>query len=357
MSDGLHRWRQGWKGTDRVVVARRPGGELGAESVRIIEAAGLKIDYSPLRDGDGRLSPAVERAEVLLSVGVPFDAETLAALPHARLLLRPYVGYDDLDVDAATELGILVANVPDTFIIEVADHTLALLLAANRKLFQMDAFIRDGRWASGIDARKAAAPIRRLSTLTLGLVGFGGIGRLVAQRAAPFGFRIVAADPFVPASVAAEYGVTLLPLDDVLREADILSIHVFLSRQTRHLIDARCFALMKPSAILVNTSRGPVVDEGALIEALKAGAIAGAALDVMEEEPLDPASPLIGMDNVILAPHLASYSVEGGEVHRERVGQLAVQAATGLLERKVVINKDLYDRVAGLPELADARRF
>jgi D-3-phosphoglycerate dehydrogenase len=355
LTDPLERWRQGWRGTKQIVVTR-PDAALADESRAVLEAAGCQLVLTTLRDEQGRLRDEVCQAEVLISGGEPIDAETFGALRRARFLLRPYVGYDDIDVEAASQQGILVANVPDTFIEEVANHTLALLLAHNRRLAQMDRFVRDGRWAAGQAARQVGHPIRRLSTMALGLIGFGNIGRLVAQRAAPFGFRLLACDPYVQAGVAAEYGVELLPMDEVLRQSDLLSIHVFLSGATRHLIDARALSLMKPTAVLINTSRGPVVDEPALIEALESGRLAGAALDVFEQEPLDPASPLTRLHQVILAPHLASYSDEGDALHRERVGQLALQGARGLPERKVVIDKALYDRLAALPELAGVPR-
>ena len=357
MTDALGRWRQGWQGTRRVVVASRVGQVVGEETRAVLEQAGLEIVTTTLLDDNGALTEEAAGAEVLISAGTPIDARAFGALSRNRFVLRPYVGYDDIDVEAATEQGILVANVPDTFIQEVADHTLMLLLAAQRRLPMMDRFVRDGRWAQGEQAREVAHPIRRLSTMTLGLVGFGNIARLVTQRAAPFGLRVLAYDPYVAPDVAAEHGVSLVSFDELLAESDIVSVHVFLSKDTRHLLNAERLARMKPTAILVNTSRGPVVDEAALIEALRAGRLAGAALDVFEQEPLDPASPLIGMDNVILLPHLASYSDEGGLLHRQRVGQLAIQAAAGgLPERKVVINKGLYDALAAMPELANVTR-
>src|SRR5438876_3996745 len=135
----------------------------------------------------------------------------------------------------------------------------------------MDRFVREGRWAAGEVARELARPMRRLSTMTLGLVGFGNIGRLVAARAAPFGFRVIAADPYVSPEVAAEYGVTLVPLDELMRQSDIVSVHVFLNKETRHLLDSERLSIMKPTAVLVNTSRGPTVDESALADALQAG--------------------------------------------------------------------------------------
>ena len=356
MIDPLERWRAGWNGTSQIVAAVPSSASVADATREVLESGGCELAFTGLHDGSGRLAGAVAEAEVLISGGMPLDADAFAGMRKARFLLRPYVGYDDIDVDAATAQGILVANVPDTFIEEVANQTLALILAWNRRLFEMDRFVRNGRWAAGEVARQVARPMRRLSTMTLGLVGFGNIARLVVARARPFGFRIIACDPYVSGDVAAEHGVELVPLDEVMRQSDVVSVHVFLSASTRKLIDAHCFELMKPTAILVNTSRGPVVDEPALIKALQSGQLAGAALDVFEQEPLDPASPLTGMEQVILAPHLASYSDEGNALHHVRVGQLALQGARGLPERKVVINKDLYDSLVALPSLAGVKR-
>jgi D-3-phosphoglycerate dehydrogenase len=310
-----------------------------------------------MHDAAGQISKEVAEAEVLISGGTLLEAPDFAAMTKARFLLRPYVGYDDIDVDGATEQGILFANVPDTFIEEVSNQTLGLLLATNRRLMPMDKFVRSGRWFAGENPRQVAHPIRRLSTMTLGLLGFGGIGRLVAQRAAPFGFRVIAHDPYISASSTAGTGVTLVSREALLEESDIISVHVLLNKETRGMVDAGWFAQMKPTAILINTSRGPVIKEPDLIDALRSGRIAGAGLDVMEVEPLDPASPLCQLENVILAPHLASYSDEGDAHHRDRVGQLAAQAAlAGLPERKVVVNKALYDAIDALPEMRGVKR-
>jgi D-3-phosphoglycerate dehydrogenase len=353
----LRRWRQGWAGTKRIVVAARPESPLADESRAVIDQTGLELVETTLRDERGKLRQEVLDAEVLVSAGMPMDAETFRQLERTRFVLRPYVGYDDLDIEAATEAGILVANVPDTFVEEVANHALALILAANRRLLPMDRLVRDGRWFRGVKARELARPMPRLSTMTLGLVGFGNIARLTAKRALPFGFRIIASDPYVDPESVVGTNVELVPLDQLLRESDVVSVHVFLSKETRGLLSAERLALMKPTAVLVNTARGPVVDEAALCDALRNGRLAGAALDVMAVEPLDPASPLCGMENVILAPHLASYSDEGVALHFVRVGHLAVQGARGLPERKVVINKSLFDEVVGLPAMANVQKF
>ncbi|MDQ3809459.1 MAG: C-terminal binding protein [Chloroflexota bacterium] len=332
----------------RLAVAGAASSGLAERTLQTLRGAPIELIQQPLLDPDGSVAEAVADADVLISGGAPIDGRVADQLRRVRFVLRPYVGYDDIDVDALTERGILFANVPDTFIEEVANHTLALILATNRKLLEMDAFVRQGRWSAGERARQAAAPIQRLSQLTLGLVGFGNIARLVVERARPFGFTMLAADPYVQPEVAEAMGVRLVPLEQVLAESDVVSLHVFLNPQTRHLLNAQRFAQMKRGAYLVNTSRGAVVDEVALVEALRSGHLAGAGLDVFEQEPVAADNPLLGMSNVILAPHLASYSVEGDERHQERVAEIALQVINGgLPERKVVVNKELYDRIEG----------
>ncbi len=312
-----------------------------------LKEAHAELIQRPLREADGSVSKEVAEADVLISGGALVDEAVLSQLHNVRFLLRPYVGYDDIDVDAATRHGIVFANVPDAFIEEVANHTLALILAGNRKLLETDRFVKSGAWSAGARNREASVPIRRLSALTLGLVGFGNIAKLVVDRARPFGFRFLAADPFVTEAAAAAYGVGLVPLDQLLAESDVVSLHVFLNAQTRGIINARCFSLMKPDAYLVNTSRGPVVDEKALIEALQSGKLAGAGLDVFEIEPVAADNPLLQMPNVTLTSHIASYSVEGDISHQARTSEILMQVVKGELpERKVVVNKDLYDQLA-----------
>jgi D-3-phosphoglycerate dehydrogenase / 2-oxoglutarate reductase len=336
----LSRWDPaGWNEHGRIVIT---GTSIDRNDLAIADliAAGFEPTAAPVRTPEGDVSETVGQADVVISGGTPLDQSVFSKLARTRFLLRPYVGYDDIDVDAATEQGILVANVPDTFIEEVANQTMAFVLACNRKVLPLDRYMRSGAWPVDRRGRNAGRPIRRVSSLTLGIVGFGNIGRLVAERARPFGFTMLAFDPFVPADAGQPYGVRLESLETVLRESDIVSLHVFLSRETRGLISAERLALMKPSAYLVNTSRGPVVDERALIDALQANHIAGAALDVFEQEPLPADSPLLRLDNVILSPHVASYSEEGDLAHRHRVAQIALQVAKGgLPERKVVINR------------------
>ena len=341
----------------RVAVAGGRTSRVSEATERALRAAPkLELIQRPLLEPDGSVAPQVADSDVLISGGARLDDNIFGQLRRVRFVLRPYVGYDDIDVDAATRHGILFANVPDTFIEEVANQTLAFVLATNRKVLEMDRFVREGKWSAGERGREAAQPIRRMSALTLGLVGFGNIARLVLERAKPFGVRVVAADPYVSADVAAAQGVELMELDELMRQSDIVSVHVFLNAETRGLIDARRLGLMKPSAYLVNTSRGPVIDEAALIEVLRARRIAGAALDVFEVEPVAADNPLLRMDNVVLSPHIASYSEEGDARHQVRIAEIALQVVNGgLPERKVVVNKALYDAVAAQLVPAAAR--
>ena len=237
--------------------------------------------------------------------------------------MRYAIGVDTIDVPAATERRIMVANVPDYCIAEVSDHALALILALVRKVKVMDAEVQRGTWSF-----RRAVPIRRLGELTLGLIGFGHIGREVARKARALNFHGVCAfDPYVTA-VDPALGVTLAPLQTVLRTADVLSVHAPATPDTRHLIGAEALAQMKPGALLVNTSRGALVDEAAVARALREGRLAGAALDVLEDEANAQDSPLRGLENVILTPHMAWYST--GAI-RELQRKVAEQVRDALL--------------------------
>src|SRR5579859_8098140 len=207
----------------RIVAAGGPNWRIGETSLQGLREASAEIVQRPLREADGSISDEVADADILISGGALIDDSVLSQLRNVRFLLRPYVGYDDIDVDAVTRHGILFANVPDAFIEEVAIHTLALILACNRNLIQNDAFVKSGRWSAGERNRSATVPLRRTSTLTLGLVGFGNIARLVVDRARPFGFRFLAADPFVTPEAAAAMGVSLVSLEELLGQSDIVS--------------------------------------------------------------------------------------------------------------------------------------
>ncbi len=342
------RWdRAQWHSPGRVAIASR--GAAGVNRDDVVHAAllghGLDITVEPLHRGDGKVASAFAEADVVIS-GVSLNATDIAQLAQARLILRPYVGYDDIDVDAATANGILFANVPDAFSEEVANHALALILGMNQQLLISDRFVRSGEWADRRGRPDRAVPVRRLSVLTVGLVGFGVIARLTAERLRPFGFTVLAYDPYVDQSVADQYGVTLVSFDDLLGQSDFVSVHTFLSASTRHLVNGARLAQMKKGAYLINTARGPLVDEVALIEALKSGHLAGAGLDVTDVEPLAKDSPLHGLPNVILTPHMSSESVEAGHAVRRRTHEISSSVALGgLPDRHVCQNRPLFDQV------------
>ncbi len=345
------RWqnKEQWKVPGRVVFAGRRGGEVNAEDPTHAALLAQLIDVQvlPFTDEQGKVTPEVADADVVITGGMPIGEREVSQLPKTRLLLRPYVGYDDIDVEAVNAQGILMANVPDAFSEEVANHALCLILAMNQQLLVSDKYVRSGEWERRRGRPNWNPPIHRLSVQTLGLVGFGTIARMVAQRAAPFGYRILAYDPYLSQDVADAYSVRLVDLDELLQESDVVSVHTFLAASTRHLVNAQRLAQMKKTAYLINTARGPIVDEEALAEALRSGQLAGAGLDVTEVEPLVASSPLIQMENVILTPHMASASVEGAQALKRRVAEIAAAVAMGRLpERHVTVNKGLYDQLA-----------
>jgi D-3-phosphoglycerate dehydrogenase len=241
--------------------------------------------------------------DVLLVQWAPVTRRVLSAMPRVRCIVRYGVGVNNFDLDAARELGVTAANVPDYCVEEVSDHAIAMILALGRRIPQDDAQIRRGDWGIA-----KYLPLPAFRSLTLGLLGFGAIGRRVAEKIRCFGFRIIASDPHVADSVFREHAVEPVNWDRLLETADILSLHTPLLPGTKHIINRHSIERMRPGALLINTSRGPLVKEQDLIEALRQGRLAGAGLDVFEVEPLPPNSPLRELHNVILTSHAASVS-------------------------------------------------
>jgi D-3-phosphoglycerate dehydrogenase len=312
------------------------------EKLRQVDAELIMHPYVAEED----LIPAVRDADAIINAGGRFPATVIRALDKARVIVQGSVGYDQIDLDAATAKGIMVANLFDYCIEEVADHAMTLTLACARRLRFMERVVQEGLW--GRDRRammQRIGPVERLSLQTLGIVGFGNIGKLVARRASGFGFRIVTADPYVQPDVARQHGAELLPLDELLRQADLITLHVFLNAQTRHLIGAPQLALMKRSAYLINTCRGPIVDEPALIAALRDGQIAGAGLDVFEQEPIGTENPLLKMENVIATPHVAVYSNRALELNRTQPFDEVARVLGGQYPRGL-INRGLKEKIA-----------
>ena len=247
-------------------------------------------------------------ADAVLVTYAKLPGDLLRQLTRCKAIGRFGLGVDNIDVPAAVECGITVTYVPDYCMREVSDHAMALLLALARKVVFSNNLVQAGRWEM-----PAVVPIRRLEGQVLGLVGFGNIPRLVAPKAQAFGLKVITHDPFVPPNVIARARVESVSFDDLLARADFVSIHAPLLPETRGLFDHAAFTKMKRGACLINTARGPLVDEPALIAALDSGHLGAAALDVVATEPLAKDSPLLGRANVILTPHTAFYSIEALE--------------------------------------------
>ena len=259
-----------------------------------------------LRDADGAIISSM-----------PITDAVLSETPRLKVIALRGVGYDSVEVAAATARGIPVAVAPG-FTDSVADYVFGLLLTVARQVALADRLVRDRRWEVLVSANIAGK--------TMGIIGLGRIGKAVARRARGFDMPILAADVVRDSEFAASHGVQYVPLDALLRQSDVVSINAPLQGDTRHLIDGQALALMKPTAYLINTARGDLVDEAALAAALRAGRLAGAGLDVFHDEPLQD-SPLRGLDNVVLSPHLAAYSREG----LRETGLLAARAVLDVL--------------------------
>jgi len=271
--------------------------------------ARLNPEYRMAKSASADDILAVARdADAVLVTYAKLSGELLRQLTRCKAIGRFGLGVDNIDLPAATECGIAVNYVPDYCLREVSDHAMALLLALARKVTAANALVQSGRWEL-----PPLVPLRRLEGQVLGLVGFGNIPRALAPKARAFGLRVATYDPYVDKVAADAAGVECVGFDDLLARADFISVHAPLQPATRGLINAKAFAKMKKGAMLINTARGPLVDEAALIAALDSGHLGGAALDVVAHEPLAKDSPLIGRSNLILTPHTAFYSVEALE--------------------------------------------
>jgi len=247
-------------------------------------------------------------ADAVLVTYAKLPGELLKELTRCKVIGRFGLGVDNIDIPAAAQLGITVTYVPDYCLREVSDHAMALLLAMGRKVPFSNSLVQSGRWEV-----PPIVPLRRLEGQVLGLIGFGNISRALAPKAKAFGLTVITHDPYVSADVVTAFGVENTSFEELLRRSDFVSIHAPLLPATRGLMNAAAFAQMKKGAFLINTARGPLVDDTALAEALDSGHLGGAALDVVTVEPLGKESRLLGRDNVILTPHTAFYSVEALE--------------------------------------------
>ncbi|UZG60315.1 C-terminal binding protein [Rhodococcus opacus] len=270
-------------------------------------------------------SEAAFGASVVLVNKAPMPRSVLSQLAPSATVIRYGVGTDNIDLDAARELGIQVANIPDYGTSTVAEHTCSAILSLLRKLSMFDTRVRERGWFDPVEM----APLRDFAETTIGLVGLGRIGHAVQARLAAFGFDFLAYDPRADRDDAARNGIRLVELPELLSTAHAVSLHAPLTPATHHLISSAALALMKPDTVLVNTSRGGLVDADALVEALRSGRIAGAALDVFEEEPLPSHAALRAIPNVVLTPHAAYYSDQAFD----RLHRLAVEETARALRR------------------------
>jgi D-3-phosphoglycerate dehydrogenase len=283
---------------------------------------------------------AVREADVVMIGGFRVDAAMIGAMERARVICGFGHGFEGVDVDAATKAGILVTNAAEICHLEVANHAAALILALNRKVVQYDRAMRRGVWD-----RPAGRPITPLDGETAGLVGLGAIGQALARRLQPFGLRVIAYDPYVEEHPARELGGRMVgDLQSLLSESDWVSVQVPLNGDTRHMLGEREFRAMKRTAYFVNCCRGGVIDEAALTRALQEGWIAGAGLDVFEQEPTDPANPLLRLENVIATPHAGGESTESAALSARVASRQAAAVLRGEWPNRVV-NPGVYGRL------------
>jgi D-3-phosphoglycerate dehydrogenase / 2-oxoglutarate reductase len=307
------------------------------ETARVVLGSiGAELQLAPEATPEAILKVAAP-ADALLVTYAKITGEMIRQMTRCRIISRFGIGVDNVDLDAATAAGIVVTNVPDYCIDEVSDHAMALLLALARKIPASNAQVHGGRWEM-----KAVVPIHRLKGRILGLAGFGRIPRLVVPKARAFGLRVIVHDPLVQADVFARERVDQVDFDELLSESDYISIHTPLLPETRNLFSTDAFSRMKPGAYLINTARGPIVDEQALAKALDARQLAGAALDVMPNEP-PTGSPLLGRDNVIITPHTSFYSEESLLELQRKAAEEVVAVLSGRPPRNPV-NPEALER-------------
>jgi D-3-phosphoglycerate dehydrogenase len=332
----------------RVAVTRdflKPDGSLCFPDIglSLLDAAGITWEF--LAEQCSELQPNHVRGyDAVLLLGPRVTAASFEGNDRLLLVARFGVGYDNVDVAACTRHGVLLTITPDGVRRPVAAAAITLLLALSHKLLLKDQLTRQGRWSEKLDHMGMGVTGR-----TLGVIGLGNIGRDIFTLARPFQMRHCAFDPFVTPADAAAIGVDLMPLDELLRSADYVCISCALTPQTRHLVNADRLAIMKPTAYLINVARGPIVDQRALTEALLAGRIAGAGLDVFENEPIDPEDPILKLDNVIVSPHALCWTDECFRGNGHSACQSIVDVSAGRAPRHIVDRSALdHPRVRAL---------
>jgi D-3-phosphoglycerate dehydrogenase len=298
-----------------------------------LDPIGAEIIEVPAKTEEEFIAAARD-ADALIARNRRITATIIKSLPKCKVIGLSSVGADTVDVDAATAAGIVVTNVPDVFIDEVADHTMAMFLAAHRRLRLMHQMTVEGRWREG---RPYFNEIPRLYGQTFALISFGNVAKAVARRCHAFGLHVIAFDPYVAELDMTSVGVEpVTSLLELLRRGDFVSMHAPLNDETQHLMSLQQFQAMKRTALFINNGRGPTVDETALVKALQEGWIAGAALDVFEQEPVDTGNPLLKMENVIVTPHIASATARMAPESRRRLGREIATVLQGKWPRSAV---------------------
>jgi D-3-phosphoglycerate dehydrogenase len=324
--------------TWKVIITDCDHGSIQEEKEEF-DRIGAELILAQIREEEDMIRVCKE-ADGLLNQYALLTRKVIEKLPKCKVIARYGVGVDSIDFKAATELGIIVANVPDYCIDEVSDHTIALILSLVRKISFFNQKAKSEQW----DFR-LGIPIHRIRGKTLGLIGCGKIGLEVAKKISIFGVRVIAFDPYIE---KAPDGIKLTSLDEVLRESDFISIHCPLNDSTRHLIGERELEKMEKKPLLINTSRGPIIDEKALIRALEEGHLSGAGLDVLETEPPDPQNPLLKMENVILSPHVSFYSEESISELKKRTAKNVSDVLMGRWPGSVVNREVMGKSRAGI---------
>ncbi|TFB08323.1 C-terminal binding protein [Candidatus Atribacteria bacterium MT.SAG.1] len=278
---------------------------------------------------------AAKDADGLIVQYASITRRVIESLKKCKAIARYGIGVDSIDIEAATEHKIYIVNVPEYCLDEVSDHTIALALACVRKVAMLDNAVKKGMWDY-----KISTPIFRLRNMKLGLVGFGNIARMVSHKAQAFGLSVIAYDPYISSSVMAQDNVRKVNLEVLLAEADIISLHLPLTKDTKYMFTEKEFKLMKDTAFIINTGRGPLIKEEDLYKALSANWIAGAGLDVAEKEPIDPNNNLLKLNNIIITPHVAFYSEESLRDLQRSAAKGIAQALKGEIPSSLV-NKEV----------------
>ncbi len=307
------------------------------EFVNILERAGFELVYNtrPTQLIESELLEALQGVVASVAGSEPYNQRVLAAHPQLRVIARVGVGYDAVDVEAATRAGVAVAIVPGTNQGSVAEHTFLLMLALAKNLIPHHLGLKQGQWLRSVNV-----PLR---TLTLGIAGLGRIGKAVATRAKAFEMNVIAHDPFPDTAWAEGQGIPLVSFEELLRQSDFVSMHMPAMPSTKHLINAKTLALMKPTAYLINTSRGAVINEVDLYQALKERRLAGAGLDVFEQEPPGP-SPLFELDNVVVTPHTAGVDYRSREEMTRSAAEAIVSLSRGEWPAEKIVNPEVRER-------------